>query len=390
MHLSTKSIHAGDSLKRVSDVIPPINISTTFSYSSNPDELVAIGDLEGTIAGSSQYIYSRENHPNAAIVEKTIESITGAHAITYNSGLGAFNGLITLVNPKTLVIGQAYHGCHGIADIWERNYGLKKLDIDCSDEEFDKLVKPGDLVHLETPVNPYGVNLEIAKYAKRAHAKGAILSVDATFAPPPLMDPFKFGADIVMHSATKFFGGHSDLLAGILLTKSLETKKKLLSDRLVLGTNIGNLESALLVRSLRTFELRIMRQSKSAEFIVKYLNENKSKFADLDIIYHGSLQTDAYIKEQMPLGQSPVFAIELKSEDAAKRLPSKLKLFHHATSLGGAESLIEWRALTDAHISRRLLRVSIGLEDPRDLLADLVGGLGGDDDLVGKIAELSL
>ncbi|RLV91549.1 putative trans-sulfuration enzyme [Spathaspora sp. JA1] len=390
MHITTKSIHGADSIRRVTDVIPPINISTTFSYSPNPEDLVAVADLEGTIAGSKNYIYSRENHPNAAMVEQIVESITGVHAVVYNSGLGAFNALMTLYNPKTLAIGQAYHGCQGIADIWQRNFGLKKIDIDASDEEFDKYVKSGDLVHLETPVNPYGVNFDIKKYAERAHAKEAILSIDATFAPPPLMDPFKFGADIVMHSATKFFGGHSDLLAGILLTKSSEIKKKLLNDRLVLGSNIGNLESALLVRSLRTYELRILRQSKSAEFIVKYLNENKSKFPDLDIIHHGSLQTDSYIKEQMPLGQSPVFAIELKTEIAAKSLPSKLKLFYHATSLGGAESLIEWRAMSDAHISRKLLRVSIGLEDPRDLLADLVAGLGGDDELVTKISELSL
>ncbi|EMG45400.1 hypothetical protein SBY92_000663 [Candida maltosa Xu316] len=378
---STNSIHGGDHLKRVSDVITPIHITTTYSYSDNPDEL-----KPGSLTDPSVLVYSRENHPNAAQVEAIVEKITGYPAIVYNSGLGAFNGLITYVNPKTIAFGQIYHGVHGISDIWTRNFGLKQIGID---DDFDTL-KKGDLVHLESPINPYGTNLDIKKYSDKAHAKGALVSVDATFAPPPLMDPFDFGADIVMHSATKFFGGHSDLLAGILLVKSPEIKKKLLLDRLVLGTNIGNLESALLVRSLRTFELRVQRQSATAEFIVKYINDNKEKFPDLESIYHGSLETDEYIKKQMPNGHSPVFAIELVSEDKAKRLPSKLKLFEHATSLGGAESLIEWRAMSDDHISKKLLRVSIGLEDPRDLLADFVQGLGGDDELVAQIDNLKV
>ena len=378
---ATDSIHGGDHLKRVSDVITPIHITTTYSYSNNPDEL-----NPGGLTDPNFLIYSRANHPNAAQVEAIVEKITGYPAVVYNSGLGAFNGLITYVNPKAMAFGQIYHGVHGIADIWTRNFGLKQIGLD---DDYDELQK-GDLVHLETPVNPYGTNLDILKYAEKAHAKGALLSVDATFAPPPLMNAFDFGADIVMHSATKFFGGHSDLLAGILLVKSQEIKKKLLVDRLVLGTNIGNLESALLVRSLRTFELRVQRQSSSAEFIVKYLSENKDKFPDLETIHHGLLQDDEYIKKQMPNGQSPVFAIELVSEDKAKRLPSKLKIFHHATSLGGAESLIEWRAMTDDEISKKLLRISIGLEDPRDLLADLVQGLGGDMDLVAEIENLKI
>ncbi|KAI5957210.1 hypothetical protein KGF54_000138 [Candida jiufengensis] len=384
-HFSTKSIHGGDHLKITPDVITPIHISTTYSYSNNPDELIP-----GSLTDPNTFVYSRENHPNAAQIEAIVESITGYPCIVYNSGLSAFNGLINYVNPKVLAIGQAYHGCHGIADIWKRNFGLKKISID---DEFTDLGS-GDLVHLETPINPYGTYADISKYAEKAHSKGAILSVDATFAPPPLLNPFEFGADIVLHSATKFFGGHSDLLAGLLLVKNNEIKKKLLLDRLVLGTNIGNLESALLVRSLRTFELRVARQSKTAEIIVKFLNENKSKFPNLDKIYHGSLQTDEFIQKQMPNGHTPVFGIEMINEHTAKSFPSKLKLFHHATSLGGAESLIEWRAMSDNHISKKFLRVSIGLEDPKDLLIDLIGGLENNDDeknsLVEEINKLSI
>ncbi|RCK66011.1 hypothetical protein Cantr_01806 [Candida viswanathii] len=378
---ATDSIHGGDHLKRVNDVITPIHITTTYSYAANPDDLQT-----GQLTDPNTMIYLRANHPNAAQVEAIVEKITGYPAVVYNSGLGAFNGLITHVNPRAIAFGQIYHGVQGIADIWTRNFGLKQIGLD---DDYAEL-QEGDLVHLETPVNPYGTNLDILKYAEKAHSRGALLSVDATFAPPPLQDPFAFGADIVLHSATKFFGGHSDLLAGILLVKSQDVKNKLLVDRLVLGTNIGNLESALLVRSLRTFELRVARQSSSAEFIVKYIAAHKDKFPDLETIYHGSLQADAFIKKQMPLSQSPVFAIELVSPDKAKRLPSRLKIFHHATSLGGAESLIEWRAMSDDHISKKLLRVSIGLEDPRDLLADFVQALGGDEELVAEVEKLEL
>ncbi|CCG24854.1 cystathionine gamma-synthase [Candida orthopsilosis Co 90-125] len=386
-HFSTKSIHGGDHVKPTNDVISPIHITTTYSYSSNPDELIP-----GGLTDPTTLVYSRENHPNAAQIEAIVEAITGYPTVVYNSGLSAFNGLVTHVNPKTVAIGQAYHGCHGIVDIWKRNYGTKEIDID--DEDFSS-VGSGDLVHLETPVNPYGTYFDITKYAKRAHGQGALLSVDATFAPPPLLNPFEFGADIVMHSATKFFGGHSDLLAGLLLVKDQATKEKLLLDRLVLGTNIANLESSLLVRSLRTFELRVARQAKSAETIVKFLNQHKSKFPQLDKLYHGSLQTDAFIAKQYPNGHTPVFSIELDTEQYAKSFPSKLKLFHHATSLGGAESLIEWRAMSDDHISKKLLRLSIGLEDPRDLLIDLVTGLtqdGGNDAdlLVEEVKKLNL
>ncbi|CAI5756678.1 unnamed protein product [Candida verbasci] len=373
---STKSIHSGDHLRKTTDIAPPIHVSTTYSYDSNPANLIP-----GELTNPDTFVYSRENHPNAAAIEAIVEDITGYPAIVYNSGLSAFNAVMMHVNPKTIAIGQAYHGCIGIVEMWQRNFGLRKIDIESDDQS--------DLLHLETPVNPYGLYFDISKYAEKAHSKGALLSIDSTFAPPPLIDPFKFGADIVIHSATKFFGGHSDLLAGLVLVKSHDIKNKFLKDRLVLGTNIGNLESALLVRSLRTLELRVKRQSKTAEFIVKFLNENKHKIKDLEKIYHGSLQNDDYISEQMN-GHTPVFSIELVSEEKAKEFPSKLKYFYHATSLGGVESLIEWRAMSDPHISKKLLRISIGLEDPRDLLQDLLNGLVDNQELTDKVRSLNI
>lgn len=237
-------------------------------------------------------------------------------------------------------------------------------------DELDKVEK-GDLVHLETPVNPTGYSRDLSYYADAAHKKGGILSVDATFAPPPLQDPFDFGADIVMHSATKYFGGHSDLLAGILVVKTHEEADQLVGDRSFLGSGPGNLESWLLLRSLRTYRLRIKQQSDNATAITKYFSDHLSDFPALKCVHHSSVQTEDFVKKQLVGGYGPVFVLEMQSREAARALPSKLKFFNHATSLGGVESLIEWRLMSDATTNPAYLRVSVGVEDANDLISDL-------------------
>ncbi|CCE86611.1 Piso0_005111 [Millerozyma farinosa CBS 7064] len=364
--ISTNLIHSADKLSRVSDVIPPINVTTTFKYNEDYNKLVTAKDSpkDGIIGN---HIYSRLSHPNSETVEKLLESILDGNVVVYNSGLAAFFAALTYFNPKTIAIGRGYHGCHGIADLFTRIKGLKQIALE---DDFSVLEK-GDLVCLETPVNPDGKVFDIQHYAAKAHEKGAFLLVDSTFAPPPLQHPFEWGADIIMHSATKYLGGHSDLLAGCLVTKDINVKNQLVEDRIYLATNIGNLESYLLIRSLRTYELRLLQQSKNADEIVKFLVSNKHKYPHLAKVYHGSLQSEDYVKRQLPNGGSPVLSIDVDSEEYAKRLPSKLKYFHHATSLGGVESLIEWRALSDPTVHPTLLRISVGIENIEDLKSDL-------------------
>ena len=369
--ISTTGIHGANELSRVTDVAPPINVSTTFRYLDNPKEWVPADQIAEDFLLTAEPVYSRLAHSNSTQVESIIGKITGANAVVYNSGLSAIFAALTHLNPKQIAIGLAYHGTHGIANIFTRINGLKQLSIK---DDLEKIGK-GDIIYLETPVNPIGEVYDIQYYADKAHEKGAILIVDSTFAPPPLQDPFKFGADFVVHSATKFFGGHPDLLAGILLTKDKKAQVSLINDRVYLGTNIANLESFLLIRSLRTYELRILQQSKNATALVKYLNDNRDKFPVIKKITHGSLQTEDYVKKQHPNGHSPVFSIELDTEEHAKYLPTKSEYFHHATSLGGVESLIEWRAMSDADCSKTLLRVSVGAENIEDLIADFEQGL---------------
>ena len=242
------------------------------------------------------------------------------------------------------------------------------------------------MVHLETPVNPSGEALSIRRYAQKAHARGAVLLVDATFGPPGLQEPFALGADIVMHSGTKYLGGHSDMLLGVLATRREEWVKGLMEERAVIGAVVGSLEGWLGLRSLRTLEVRVKRQSESAEKLVGWLSgilgEKESGEKGglvgrvVERVQHASLQEGDmdWLRPQMFGGFGPVFAIWMRTEELARWLPSKLSLFAHATSLGGVESLIEWRAMSDKKIDGRVLRVSVGLESWEDLRDDLMQG----------------
>lgn len=317
--------------------------------------------------------------------------------MTYASGLSAFHAALVFLNPKRISIGEGYHGCHGVVEVHQKLTGLKKLDLNCPAEE----LQPGDVVHVETPLNPTGYAYNLQEYAEKAHSRGAFLVVDATFGPPPLQDPFLWGADLVMHSGTKYVGGHSDMLCGILAVNPVRVKdgwlQKLEAERLVLGNVMGSMEGWLGIRSIRTLEVRVERQSHNAGKLVAWLNaalhpekvpttgdakvdSESSKVVQqvLEKIEHASLQEedikDGWLLRQMPNGFGPVFSIETREQTFARRLPSKLHLFHHATSLGGVESLIEWRTMTDAKVSTRLLRISVGLEGWEDLRDDLLQG----------------
>ncbi|KAG7113983.1 putative trans-sulfuration enzyme like protein [Verticillium longisporum] len=196
-------------------------------------------------------------------------------------------------------------------------------------------LRPGDVIHVETPLNPTGEALDLVAYAERARAAGAYLTVDATFAPPPLQDPLTFGADVVLHSGTKYFGGHSDMLCGVLT-----------------------------VNPARAAATAAAAAAASATGKAVEEKEDMATLLRFDRIFLGS----------MPGGFGPVFAFYMKDKSHARRLPSKLGLFHHATSLGGVESIIEWRRVSDGECDERLLRVSIGVEGWEDLRDDLVEG----------------
>ncbi|KAI1326193.1 pyridoxal phosphate-dependent transferase [Xylariaceae sp. FL0255] len=381
--LSAKTIHVDDVLNTHSAVAPPMHVSTTFRYSQNPDDLIP-DKFQSPDNPKDLYIYSRASAPNTSRLETILSEILHGPTLTYSSGLSAYHAMLVYINPKRIAIGDGYHGCHGVIALLSKLTGLKTLDLDCADSELG----PGDVIHVETPLNPTGEARNLAFYAEKAKRTGAYLTVDATFAPPPLQDPFAFGADFVMHSGTKYFGGHSDMLCGTLTVAPRLAAKAIPVmglERLVLGSVMGSFEGWLGVRSLRTLELRVRKQSADAEKLVRWLADKKVKEESVvrDVvtdIKHASLQVDEkgevpeWLRKQMPQGYGPVFSIVLASQDMARNLPSKLHMFHHATSLGGVESLIEWRAMTDPSVDKRLLRLSVGIEGWEDLRDDLLQG----------------
>ncbi|RYN23757.1 hypothetical protein AA0113_g2833 [Alternaria arborescens] len=412
-HPSTHGVHADDRINILTDVAPPIHTATTFRYPHDPSQLQPVPTEGEFVDLQTPLIYSRLAsastnrletilaplmYPDAKEEELDGQSGLANHVVSYTSGLSAFHALLVNLVPKVIAISGGYHGCHGVIDLHKKMHGVKTVDLHADDATWDAAgLGKGDLVHLETPLNPTGEAFSIAKYAQRAHARGAYLSVDATFAPPGLQDPFRWGADVVMHSGTKYIGGHSDMLCGILAVKKgeegLKRAKTLRAERIFLGAVLGSLEGWLGVRSLRTLDLRVQRQSSSAEKLVRWLQDSldgKGEGKEAEVvkgvvskISHASLQTADYdwLKQQMPNGFGPVFSIYMKTPQLARTLPSKLRLFHHATSLGGVESLIEWRRMSDAEVDERLLRVSVGVESWEDLKGDLLGAfesLGND------------
>lgn len=426
LSLSSLSVHADDYINNHRAVAPPLHTSTTFRYDDDPDRL-RVWDNTDPAAPFDSHIYSRDTAPNTTRLEAVLAALLGGPVVTYGSGLAAFHALLVYLNPRRIAMTGGYHGCHGVVALVGKLTGLEKVDLaddpahhdpDHDGESssssssshhqphpLDKVLRPGDVIHIETPLNPTGEARDLAAWARLARRLRCHLTVDATFGPPPLQDPLALGADAVLHSGTKYLGGHSDMLCGVVAVRRPEDRPDgdgadwaagLRGERLFLGSVMGSLEGWLGVRSLRTLELRVARQSASATRLVAWLQEELRKGASgedkssssssssvvaqvVSRVRHASLQPEAavegsWLRRQMPGGWGPVFSLEARDEQLARRLPSKLHLFHHATSLGGVESLIEWRAITDRSVSPTLLRVSVGVEAWEDLREDLLQG----------------
>jgi cystathionine gamma-synthase len=234
--------------------------------------------------------------------------------------------------------------------------------------------KPGDMVLLESPQNPRNEFYDYDYWVK-LRSPGAFVAVDSTFAPPPLQFPLKHGVDIVMHSSTKYLGGHSDLLGGVLSVTSKEMAASLRDERASGGWNMGSLETWLLLRSLRTLEVRVLKQSATATALAQWLAaKSEPELQIVDRVFHTSVPgTVGHQHAKRFLKSGPAcFAVHFKSVHHARLICKHLNLFVNATSLGGVESLIEWRFPIDATVDPSLVRISVGLEDLEDLKRDML------------------
>jgi len=348
LHLDTVLLHADEGLEAAPDVAPPIHVATTFD-AGNPAGLV----------------YARNDQPTRRRLEAVLGALEGGSAVVYASGQAATTAALALWHPRRVAIARGgYHGTHAAVDALAP-WGVRKVPLDGPLER-------GDLLWLESPRNPTCELPDIATAAARARAAGARLVVDGTFATPVLQRPLALGADLVMHSSTKLLSGHSDALGGVLVAREPEVAEALRAARTVSGAVPGALETWLTLRGLRTLALRVRRQGETAARLAAWLEPRVAR------VWHPSRpgHPDHALAGRQLLGPCPILSFELSSEAAARALPGHLRLVRDATSLGGVESLVEWRRKHDPEAAPALLRLSVGLEEPADLEADLERALG--------------
>ncbi|HEX3708568.1 MAG TPA: PLP-dependent aspartate aminotransferase family protein [Pseudolabrys sp.] len=349
-------------------IVAPIHMSTT--YLRDPDNGYRTG-----------YVYGRTDNVSVQQAEDLIGALEGAdEALLFSSGMAAATTvLLALDKPTHVVASQVmYWGFRS----WLKGigrYGHSVTFVDTSDlDAVRAAVRPGEtgLFWIETPSNPLWTVTDIAAVADIAHAADAILCVDSTVATPIFTKPLSLGADIVMHSATKYLNGHSDVIAGALATaREAPLWSRIREMRGQLGSALGSFEAWLLMRGLRTLDVRVRTQAANAALLADRLVDHPAVSI---VLYPGLKQHPGHdvALRQMVGGFGGMFSIRLKNgEKAAIAVAAKVELWKRATSLGGVESLIEHRASIEGEGSPcpcDLLRFSVGLENPDELYFDLM------------------
>lgn len=375
MNFNTKVIHGGQHHESATGAVNvPVFLTSTFAQKS-----------PGVHSG---YEYSRASNPTRQALEDALASIeNGARGLAFGSGLAAIDTVLKLLNPGDEIIAcdDLYGGTYRMFTRLFEKYQLKFTFVNMDDVEnvTSKITDKTKLIWLETPTNPLMKLIDIKAVCDSVKGKGILVAVDNTFASPYLQLPLDLGADIVMHSATKYLGGHSDVIAGALITKERELGERLHFIQFASGGILGPHDSYLVLRGIKTLALRMQRHSENGQKIAEFL-ENHTKVKD--VIYPGltSHPQHELAKRQMPKGFGGMVSFNFKSgekADAVKFL-EHLKVFTLAESLGGVESLANYPALmthasipaekrAEIGITDDLVRLSVGIEDIDDLIADL-------------------
>src|SRR3989440_104720 len=344
----------------------PVHVSTTFIR--DPDNQYRSG-----------YIYGRPDNATVRQTEAVIAALEGAHeALLFGSGMAAATSVILALPPGSHVL--APQVCYwGFRDWLINEAPLFGYRVDLADmsnvEAVRAAIKPDTkLVWIETPSNPLWGITDIAAVAESAHAAGAVLAIDSTAATPVFTRPLALGADIVMHSATKYLNGHSDVIAGALAAAREDALwARIKQVRAHHGAILGPFEAWLVLRGLRTLDIRVRAQAENAALLATRFSSHQSVSA---VLYPGlPLHPGHAVAARQMSGFGGMLSIRLKGgERAAIDAAARVKLWKRATSLRGVESLIEHRASIEGPNSPcppDLLRLSVGLEDVDDLYADL-------------------
>lgn len=366
MKTETIAIHAGNHVDEATRaVIQPIIMSTTFER----------GEDGGFPAG---YIYSRSANPNRHALENVLAKLEGGiEAASFSSGNAAGMSVFQSLEPGTHIIApdDMYHGLRN--QLKTLFAGILTFDfIDVNDTEvLQQHIKPETgLIWIETPSNPLLKITDIKKVVAITKSKGIKVLCDNTFATPVCQRPLELGADMVMHSATKYFGGHSDLMGGVLITaEKNDWWAKIRQVQEMGGAIPSPMDCYYLVRSIKTLPYRVKGHVQNAQLLAEYLEQHPNVEK---VMYPGlpsHPQHDIAKDQMLAFGGMLSFIIK-GDENDTHNIINKLKLFIKATSLGGVESLIEHRATVegpDTKTPRNLLRVSVGLEHIDDLIADM-------------------
>ena len=379
MKFRTRAIHVGNEPDpSTGAVVTPIHLATTF--------------IQPGAGTWGKFDYSRSGSPTRSAVERTLADLEGAAgALAFSSGMAATHCVTMLLKSGDHIVagcdiyGGTYRLLHKICNRSGIQVSLAPAD---DSEQIQSAMQPNTkMVWIESVGNPLMTIPDIPEIAEIAHCGGAILGVDSTFAPPSILRPLELGADIVMHSATKYLGGHSDCLAGVLAAHDAALHQELHYIQNATGGVLGGLESFLLQRGIKTLELRMREQCRSALEIAEWLEKHKMVSR---VLYPGLTSHRHHERAKKYMGGQfgAMISFEVDGDfERTKQVCQSTKLFGLAVSLGAVESLIEQpasmsHASYDAAAKARfgitdsLIRISIGLEDPSDLIEDLANAIG--------------
>lgn len=379
MQFETAAIHAVPSCRLTGAVSTPIYQTSTYEQ-----------DAPGVHKG---FDYSRTNNPTRKVLEDLIASLEGGtHGFAFASGLAAIDAVIKLLSSgdEVLAVDDIYGGTFRIFTHIYSRLGIKIKYVDTTDiiNVVDNITPQTKFIWLETPTNPTLKISDIAEISKAAHAAGALLVVDNTFASPALQQPLKLGADIVIHSATKYLAGHSDVIAGLAVVNNPELAEKLKFIQNSSGAILAPFDSWLTIRGIETLALRAEKHSANAQKVAEFLQSVEL----VDKVYYPGLASHknhvvAVKQQQGGFGGVVSFTLKADTEKAAGEFTQLTKLFKLAESLGGVKSLIchpaqmthksipaETRRLSG--VADSLIRLSVGIESAGDLIADLKQAFG--------------
>lgn len=378
----TVEVHAGEPRDTYGSLIPPIYQTSTFYFASTDDAVEACGDY------AESFAYSRITNPSLDYMEQKLAALEhGKGAVSYASGMGAVAGALFAAlkcGDHVIFTKAKYSGTQDITSDWLPRFGIEHDSFQADHlEELEPLIKPNTkVIYVETPANPTMVLVDLAEVAKIAHRHGAKVFVDNTFATPYNTNPLDLGVDVVIHSLTKYIGGHGDLLGGAVISNDTEFLRQCrLGTLMHFGAVMAPFTAFLVCRGMKTLGVRMRQHNENALKIARWLEADPR----IETVRYPFLESNPQYdiaKKQMQ-GGGGMISFDVKGGlEAGKKFINSLKLCTLAVSLGDTETLVEQAAAMThtmipkevreaAGITDGMIRMSVGLEDPDDIIADL-------------------